>query len=339
MPNNSRLHHRSSILFIYACIWFFLWLLAGWNTFNADLLNYIDFYTRNFDKVEIVELADPGFNLLNKIFNNWGVSFELYHIIIYGVVLFYLCYQVWKRSYAPVLVTVIYIFTAYFGDVIQLRNFLAVFFLMIGLFALVDKTEKYPKLKFFICNLLASSFHIAFVFYFVFLLVDIKLKPAYVIGGSILLSVLGHSILGYLSVLPYVANNFFLSNRADSYLEKSSYWSVIICSCQYLVHYFVCKKCVAQSAYNMIDKKRFMRVAVLSSVLVIMTSVNMTFFRLFRNLLLFSSIYLINGYIFRRTANNTCYLVLYFAIMSYFHFLSGDVLKNVGVIFSNNLLW
>lgn len=332
-------HHSGAILLIYLLIWLFMWILSGWNTQNADLENYELFYNRDFFNLNILDLADPGFNLINSIFNFFGVSFEKYHIIIYGIIITYICYQVWKRSYRPLLILFIYFFTTYFADVIQLRNFLGLLFLMMGLFALIDKEGKHQKLKFLILNLLATSIHIAFVFYFVFLLVDVKVNPFFLIVGSILLSIFGHSILGYFSTFTYIADNGFLSDRADSYMEDSSLWSVIICTCQYLIHYHMCKRCVKQSNYNAINVDYFMRITVLMSILIVVTSINMTFFRLFRNILLFSSIYLINGYMCKKNNHDAILLTIYFMIMSFFHFWWGDVLPNVNVILSNNSLW
>lgn len=333
------IRNRSITFFVYILLWFFLWIIAGCNTQNADLLNYYNYYTRNFVDVEVLDLADPGFNYLNKLFNDCGISFELYHMILYGLLLFFVSFQIWKRSKRPILISLIYIFTAYFADVIQLRNFLALLFLMLGLFAIVDKNEKYPKFKFFIWNLLASSIHITFVFYFVFLLVDIKFRPSFIIIGSILLSFLGHSILANLSVVPYIANNPFLSYRAETYMESSSYWSILICTVQYLLHYYVCKICVANTSCSIIDKNRLMSLVVLTSILLVMSSVNMTVFRLFRNLLLFMSIYLINFSLYCKSSKLKFWLLSYFLLMSYAHFWSTDVLKNVGIIFSHNFLW
>lgn len=336
-PNTIR--HNSLTWFVFTLLWLFMWIISGWNTENADLENYIVFYTRNFDRFDIIELADPGFNFINKTFNAYSFTFETYHMIVYGIIVTYICYQVWKRSCKPILILFIYLFTAFFADVIQLRNFVALFFLMIGLFALVDKNEKHPKLKFFLFNLLACSIHIAFVFYFIFLLLDINIKPVFIIFGSIIFSVVGHVILSSLSTFAYISENGFLSNRAETYLESSSYWSVVICSFQYLIHYFVCKRCIISSGYSTINSKYFMQINVLLAVLIVMTSINMTFFRLFRNMLLFSSIYLINGYLCGKNKANVVYLSLYFVLMSFFHFWWGDVLSNVNAIFSNNLLW
>lgn len=320
-------------------MYMFVWGLSAWNTDNADMENYVAYYTTNYNNLNIWDLADPGFKFINKLFNVYGFTFETYHIIIYSVLMTYICHQIWKRSQRPNLILFIYLFTAFIADVIQLRNSLALLFLLIGLFALIDNNERYPKFKFFVFNLLASSIHIAFVFYFVFLFINVKIRPRYFILGCILLSILGHSILGYFSTFTYIAENSFLNNRAESYLEHSSYWSVMICSFQYLIHYFVCKRCVMKSGYNGINVNCFMQINVLIAMLIIMSSVNMTFFRLFRNILLFSSIYLINGYLYKKNKVDAIYLSLYFLFMSFFHFWWGDVLVNVGIIFSNNLIW
>lgn len=316
-----------------------MWILSGWNTYNYDIENYVAYYYRNFDGITLLNLADPGFNFINKTFNYFDISFETYHIMVYGILLTFIFYHIWKKSHKPILIVTLYIFTAYFGDVIQLRNFIACFFLYCGLFVLISPDSKYPKLTFVIFNLLASSIHISFVFYFVFLLGDLKIKPWVIIAGSLAMSVFGHSFLSYLSNISYIAENAFLSDRAEGYLESSSYWSVIICSCQYLIHYFVCARFVADNKSQGIDSERFMKINTWLALLIIATSINMTFFRLFRNLLLFSSIYIVNGYTKKRNVSNTIILAMYFLIMSIFHFWRGSVYDNVNLIFTNNLLW
>lgn len=326
-------------LFYIGLIWIFMWILSGWNTDNADLSNYVTYYDEG-DMFLLSGLANPGFHFLNYIFNSYNISFETYHIILFGIITFFICYQVWKRSYNPIIVILIYLLTAYIPDIIQLKNSLAYIFLLLGLFCLIDPNERHSKLKFLILNTIATTIHVGFVFYFVFLLVDRKIKSSYVICGSILLSIFGHSILSYFSSFAFISDNTFLNNRAESYLSTSSYVSVILCSLQYLLHYYVCKSCVLNSPYNGINKHRFMQITALASTLIIMTSVNMTFFRLFRNLLLFSSIYIINGYYYKSNKMNmTCILFLYFITMSYFHLWHGDVLKNVGIIINNNSFW
>lgn len=336
----NKVNHRKSTLFIVLLLWMLMWIISGWNTQNADYENYVIYYNRNFVGFSFFDFADPGFNFINKLFNNWGISFELYHIIIYGVIITFICNQVWKRSYSPILVLLIYIFTAYFADIIQLRNYIALLLTMLGLFALVDKKEKSPKTKFFICNLLASTIHITFIFYFIFLFVDVKIKSLYLISVCIICSILGHPILNQISSIAYIAENSFLTNRVETYMANTSFWSVIICSCQYLFHYFVCKHCMLNYSdrNSIFDSYRFMQINVLLSVLLVMTSVNMTVFRLFRNILLFSSIYIVNGYLSNQK-KSIFLLILYFSVMSFFHLWWGEVLPNVRIIISNNLLW
>ena len=331
---------RHSVIeyFLFIPLLLLMWIISGWNTYNYDIENYIRYYNRNFNELSILDLADPGFNFINKTFNNFNISFESYHIIIYGIILLYLLLQIWKRSYKPVLIVFVYIFTSYFADIIQIRNFIALLFLYLGLFSLIDSNEEYPKVKFLICNLLASSIHISFVFYFLFLLVDIKIKPSIIIFSSVVLSVAGHKFLTLLSSITYIAENEFLTDRAAGYLETSSIWSVIICTCQYLVHFIVCRRMVGSTCQPNVNSTYFMRLTTYLSVLIIMTSINMTFFRLFRNLLLFSSIYIINGFILKPTKNNLFLLIVYIISMSYFHFWNGSVFDNVPLIFMNNSL-
>lgn len=337
--SSRKISHSAFEYFSVIFIWILLWVLSGWNTYNYDIDNYIRYYYRNFNELSIINLADPGFNFINKTFNDFDIPFESYHIIIYGIILAYLFIKVWQKSYSPIAVISIYFFTAFFADIIQIRNFIALLFLYMGLFSLTDEYEKHPKIKFLLFNILASSIHIAFVFYFIFLFADYKFRPSIFIISSILLSIIGHEILSVLSNFTYVAENEFLTDRADNYLESSSIWSVVICSCQYILHFIVCKKMVGNNSLPNINTRYFMTITTLMSILIIMTSINMTFFRLFRNVLLFSSIFILNGFIRKPTKSNLLLIIIYIISMSYFHFWSGSVFDNVSLILSNNLLF
>ena len=74
--------------------------------------------------------------------------------------------------------------------------------------------------------------------------------------------------------------------------------------------------------------------------LMIFSSVNMTFFRLFRNMLLFDSIFIINAYyVIPRQYRNKALLIFYFFVMSFFNTLYSAVFDNILIILKSNYLW
>ena len=332
--NNPQKNNPFLAIYLVLCI--FLWILSGWNTHNYDYENYVIGYAQEWDT--FTNVGNPGFAFLNNIFYKLGFSFELFHIVIYGVFIFFITHVVWGNSKMPILILFIYFFTAYFGDIIQLKNTVAIIFLYIGIFTLINVQDQYATQKFVICNLIATSIHIGFVFYFVFVLYKRRINPVYFIIFCIVSSIFGHKILEKFSTYSFVTDNAFLMQRSEYYLESSSFWSVIICSFQYLIHYVVCKRFIKNRMY---DKKYqfFFNITVLLSVVLILCSINMTFFRLFRNMLLISSIFILNGYVFNKKKNDIVWLTFYFIFMSVMHFWITDVFPNMDLVFMNNSLW
>ena len=330
----NRYCHSNSTHVIYLLICFILIIFAGWNTLNYDLDQY-NLYYDDLSSFEILHIADPLFALINNFFKEQGFLFSTFHAIVYVVAMCFMFDLIFQISKKPILIILLYIVTAYVGDVVQMRNFLALPFTLYGLYYLIFDRRN-GKIIFAILNLFASAIHIAFCFYFILLFIDVKVKPWLLITSVIALSAIGHTILSNLSSLSYISENAFLSDRADTYQSNSSVWSVVICSFQYILHYYVSYRCVGMKKIKC--RQRFMQFTLWISPLIIMTSVNMTFFRLFRNILMFSSVFILNGYYMKHNKNELFLIIIYFMLMSFFHLFWGDTYYNISLILEHNAI-
>ena len=124
---------RNSFLTIAAIMLIFvvMWLFAGWNVENADLDNYRIRY--DYSDYDTFKSLDIGFYYVLKFFYDFKLSFETFHIIIYGIGLLVLSTLTYKWSRWPVVVLLIYISYKYVRDVVEMRNFLASLMLLVTL--------------------------------------------------------------------------------------------------------------------------------------------------------------------------------------------------------------
>lgn len=322
-------------------IWLFLCITSGWVTDCADIDNYrayyesssrTDYYVRTF--------SNPGFYFLYTIFQSLGFSFKDYHILFYVCIMTFLVWFVWRYSRKPVVVLLLYIAVAFFGDVIQMKNSLAIVFLYIALIGIIDKKWEHMKLITAVILLLSATIHVGFLSYMVLLLYDRKINSKIYISSMIILSLVGHSILQSFTQYALLLEADSIVGKAEDYLSGGSIFSVFACSIVYLINIFTCKRFFKWNYDTTIYVDRLLTINVLLSVIIIFSSVNMTFFRLFRNMILFNSVFIINGYVkSKKTPADLTVILFYFFVMSYFYLLRGHIAEDVvNILQSNSLL-
>lgn len=317
-----------------------LLIISGWCTDCYDLDNYRANYETDLSFIRLEELANPGFAQFNIFFSNLGITFETFHIIIFFIFIPIITINIFKLSKSPLIIIFIYLCTSYFGDIIQLKNTLALGILMIALKVLLNDKLRYGNVVYLLLCLLAATFHIAFIFYAVFIFAKKEINAKRIIYLSIALSFLGHSIFSILSNNALVIGSDFLSNRAESYAEGSSYISLLLCTIVYLIHFKSCKLLFNDTNYS----KTYYNINVLLAVLLIFSSINMTFFRLFRNMIVINSIFMINSYHdnkykLKNRRNVLFWIALDFISWSIFFLFMSSVKDSVSMILENNSLW
>lgn len=337
----NKIRHTPMGVFGVITIWLFLCTTAGWVTDCADIENYRNYYeNESTTEFYINTLTNPGFYYIYTIFQSLGFSFEHFHATFYVFVMSFLVWFVWKYSRRPVVILLLYISVAFFADVIQMKNTLAMVLLYIALIGIVDESKNYSKSIIFLFIALAATIHVGFLAYLVLLLYDKKIYSSIFILLMMAMSLLGHSILRFFMHHMSFLGSETIAGKAESYLTNGSAYSLVICSFIFLVNFFTCKRFFHWQINSSININRLITINVLLASLITFTSVNMTMFRLFRNIVLFNSIFLINGYeMSNKTINDKVILSLYFFIMSLYFFLSSNVLNNVVAIFQSNSLF
>lgn len=161
---------RNIVLFL------FLWILAGWNTFNADFSNYEVRYNINY-----YSGLEVGYQILCQIFYKLGFSYQGMRITLYFICLAILFHTIKKYTRDPNFAIICYFIFPFFLDVVQTRNMIVSVILVYSLKYLIKDGWK-NTLKFIICILLAGSFHVAGYYYLLFLIAKIiKKKKTYLL--------------------------------------------------------------------------------------------------------------------------------------------------------------
>ncbi|MBZ4656143.1 MAG: hypothetical protein JG759_691 [Thermoanaerobacter sp.] len=149
-----------------------MWVLYGWNTGNADYINYnVAYYHNAISPINYNK--EIAFQLLCKLFNKFGLDYNQFLVIISitGLVLITSTIRRYTKNVAFVLA--MYFIFPFMLDVVQVRNFLAMAIVVFGLRFLIEK-KKWGKVKYIILVLLASTFHYSALFYFIFLLKEVQ---------------------------------------------------------------------------------------------------------------------------------------------------------------------
>ena len=134
-------------------------ILAGANTSNPDLLNYINSYSNpTMENGAYLNYA------MIVVSNRIGLSFSSFRMIQYILGFFVLLNAIRRIANNTGFVLVYYCFVLLLMDSTQTLNFMGMCFFYLGL-SFYFNNKKYPQLKFVLCILIASGFHTVFLFY------------------------------------------------------------------------------------------------------------------------------------------------------------------------------
>ena len=134
-------------------------ILAGANTSNPDLLNYINSYNNP-------TMGDGAYlnYAMIVVSNRIGLSFSSFRMIQYVLGFCVLHNAIRRIANNTRFVLVYYCFVLLLMDSTQTMNFMGMCFFYLGL-SFYFKNKKYTQLKFFLCIFIASGFHTVFLFY------------------------------------------------------------------------------------------------------------------------------------------------------------------------------
>lgn len=273
-------------------LFFFMWILYGWNTYTLDYENYmLKFY--DSDVFLNMGLIDIGYSYFNNFFYGMGFSFEEFRIAFSFICLFLLYRIVFTQSLAPLLVLFIYLFSVYSVDLVQMRNLLA-YLLCFSFFPLLLNHTVKSKVVYALVVILCSTIHIGILFYLIFIFAKSNKYDTF----------LFHFVISLLSsfVIPGVLYSvvFMADLRINDYLFTYSYNSFIISIALivfdiFVVRYFASRECVESLFVNEKNYGYFIyNCNLLLLYLIPLTFMNMTFIRLLRNFYLINIIFIVN---------------------------------------------
>jgi len=148
-----------------------LWVLYGWNTDNADYMNYNAGYYYNADS-PINYSYQIGFQLLSKLLYKLGLEYSGFLIVISMMGLILITSTIRRYTKNVAFVLAMYFIFPFMLDVVQVKNFLAMAIVVFALRFLIEK-RRMGRFKYIFFIVLASTFHYVALFYLVFLLKEI----------------------------------------------------------------------------------------------------------------------------------------------------------------------
>lgn len=342
-----------SCLLIFTLLFPFLWIIAGWNTYNWDWDPYVLLYENSADisQMSFLTTLDFGYAYIGYFFNLIGLTFIQYRQILYLIFLSFIFIYICKESNRPILVSILYICCMYFRDIILCRNTIAMIFLYVGLhFLLSNKPQS--KILFVIFITIASTIHISFVFYFFLLLKDKSVNFYILFVITMASSMIACFIFTHVLALSIFSEIDAMQEKGEDYLANNSLVSWIFCGFYYMLTYFTLhsvkkKICVENRGPICIVNKESTYLFNISNALKIFTwslpilaftIINMQFARLYYNLFLFLTICIINET--RRICNSQTSLIIFTWVLLHFvwQILMSGVKPQISIILENNLL-
>ncbi|MFI3730996.1 EpsG family protein [Vagococcus fluvialis] len=294
--------------FSYLSVLIIMWIVGAFSTNNPDIKNYQLVYDYlSISNTVFYTDFEKGFSLLMKICTMLGFNYQGFLILIATIELFLLNRLVKKLSVNPILVLILFLFFPFFLEVVQIRNFLS--FLIVANSAIFLLEGK--NIKFIIGIMIASLFHISSLFYLTFLLVYLsKEKLLYLIISttSIFLLLKQKLFLLFISVLPN-------GERYLAYTNPSKKTTILLFIVFFFVNYILIKE-LKKSAYALDNKYNHLtciqknslefieKINIIIVISFIFISIDINFFRLYRNVILFNYILYSNTFFKGRIISN-----------------------------------
>lgn len=209
---------RSLSIFFALLVFFIMWGLYGWNSWNGDRDVYeLYYHTRDTFSSWGGEI---GYGYLNIIANQSGLSFQAFQILISLVTLFLVFRYIAKRTLSPFVSLILYMICFFSLDFVLMRNFLAFAIFLQGIVTLYEG-RKYCRLKYAILILVATAIHQSSLMFMVFIFMPLnRVIP------------LGRFFLAYLVVIVcYVLARYALplpDSMASHFNFYSTTWKSIL---------------------------------------------------------------------------------------------------------------
>jgi len=163
---------KKSSKIVSALLLILMWVLYGWNTGNADYMSYnIGYYYNAVSNINWSK--EVGFQLLCKLFYKFGLQYNQFLVIISIIGLVLITSTVRRYTKNVAFILAIYFIFPFMLDVVQVKNFMAMAIVVFALRFLIEK-KKWGKVKYIILVMFASTLHYVALFYFLFLLTEVR---------------------------------------------------------------------------------------------------------------------------------------------------------------------
>lgn len=298
MNNNSiGLKRRKTLAFkpgnlLYAFEIFALWAISAWNTYNPDY----NVYKRWFDLKNyggILKRFEPGFAYSMIVMSKMNLSYQQFLMIYFAIGLIIIALSVKCYCRQPALVILLYGIYPFFMDIVQIRNFMAEAIIIFALRFLEERSKRNIFL-YILFVMIASTFHITFMVFLIFLLayfknyfltLKISLSITLCLGAFIIIDPGGIAK----AASKFVATVYFEEEMSLYRVLGYAFFAVLIIVIVWLYYY--------RSKNGKQDNKEYNYLMYIIPTLLVMISfiaLSAQCYRFFRNMLLISYIVLIN---------------------------------------------
>lgn len=154
---------------------FIMWALLAFNTNTVDRMNYEMFYNYSQQNVRYPGI-EIGFYYFMHICAKIGLSFQSFLIVYSSIGTFLITKSViqYVRNGSSIIL-ILFIFFPYLHIIAALRNYMAFAIIIWGIQYLTIKANK-NLIKYLICVIIASSFHVIALCYLIFIMCFLNLK-------------------------------------------------------------------------------------------------------------------------------------------------------------------
>lgn len=321
----------------------FMWILMGFNTFNADYRAYELLYqkiaTFGIDSDQNIEI---GYRLLMKLSSNLSLNYQGFLIVtsFFCILAFSLLLR--KITNEVFFSMLLFLIFGFFSSAIQIRNFIACIIIIFAIYIFLKLNGLKSYIYYVIIILIASLFHVTSLFYLLFIL--IKFDKKVIFTGFIISTLVIFTLKNNLQV-------YFSDTKFTMYLDpqasKGMATNVIL-----LIYFFSnCYLVKRISTIDMKDNKTHLSsmifyINLLASVSFPLVMINNNFIRLIRNIFLLNySVYASTvASIYKKTKiKNYIIILAYFSFVlfsAYFFTVRGSAFEaSVLSLFRNNLLF
>lgn len=155
-----------------------MWIITGWQYNTADYYEYGRLLSVSASNFSLSIFKEPFFYLINVVVNRFNGNIQAVYIICGLMAVVVLIWGISRLTDRINLVLSFFLIATFLLYAVQIRNFVAMAFILVAMKYIVDEKKNVKKFVLFI--LIASGFHVTALFYLIFIPIPYltKLKVA-----------------------------------------------------------------------------------------------------------------------------------------------------------------